>query len=113
MPDDSRSFLLLSLFCDCLTCSFYRPGEGAGAGEGGVGRLSWGAVVAPAWKGLLPAVGCRARMFTGGFVSGRVPRRLASDASRRTALLPLGNPGGLEMGSGPAAGLRSGWGGSG
>ena len=81
-----------------------------GAGEGGVDRPSWGAVVAPAWKGLLPAVGCRAIMFTGGSVSGRAPRRPAFDASRRTALLPLGNPGGLGMGLGPAAGLLSGLG---
>jgi len=68
-----------------LTCSFYRSGEGAGAGvgagEGGVDGESWGAVVAPAWKGLLPAVGCRAGLFTEGSVSGRALRRQAFDAA--------------------------------
>ena len=52
-----------------------------GAGEGRVDGPSWGAVVAPAWKGLLPAVGCRAELFTEGSVLGRAPRRPAFDAA--------------------------------
>ena len=52
-----------------------------GAGEGRVDGPSWGAVVAPAWKGLLPAVGCRAGLFTEGSVLGRALRRQAFDAA--------------------------------